>query len=334
LTPALPEIGLRLSGALDPRRCVALAKAAEDAGLVSVWFAENPLQRGVLATAGACIAMTKRVRIGVGVVNPYTRHPVQIAMDFAALDELSFGRAVLGIGSGIAPPIARMGVVNDQPVAAVREAIDIVRGLLAGDNVTMSGRVFRLDDARLDFRPSRNLPIYMAAGSGLALRTCGEIADGFVVSNMTPPRLAARMIEIVAEAAIKAGRPRPRIVQYAPCAVSADGEAARQAVKRTVGETLTLLWPAGDEWPRRREAVVAESGIPRREFATAIARLRSGEDAAAALDERFVAAFTIAGTAKECYEQAALYRAAGVDELALSFGSAEEIALFGRPGDE
>jgi 5,10-methylenetetrahydromethanopterin reductase len=334
LTPALPEIGLRLSGALDPRRCVALAKAAEDAGLVSVWFAENPLQRGVLATAGACIAMTKRVRIGVGVVNPYTRHPVQIAMDFAALDELSFGRAVLGIGSGIAPPIARMGVVNDQPVAAVREAIDIVRGLLAGDNVTMSGRVFRLDDARLDFRPSRNLPIYMAAGSGLALRTCGEIADGFVVSNMTPPRLAARMIEIVAEAAIKAGRPRPRIVQYAPCAVSADGEAARQAVKRTVGETLTLLWPAGDEWPRRREAVVAESGIPRREFATAIARLRSGEDAATALDERFVAAFAIAGTAKECYEQAALYRAAGVNELALSFGSAEEIALFGRLGDK
>lgn len=334
MTPALPEIGLRLSGALDPRRCVALAKAAEDAGLVSVWFAENPLQRGVLATAGACATVTERARIGVGVVNPYTRHPVQIAMDFAALDELSFGRAMLGIGSGIAPPIARMGVVNDQPVAAVREAIDIVRGLLAGDNVTMSGRVFRLDDARLDFRPSRNLPIYMAAGSGLALRTCGEIADGFVVSNMTPPRLAARMIEIVAEAAIKAGRPRPRIVQYAPCAVSADGEAARQAVKRTVGETLTLLWPAGDEWPRRREAVVAESGIPRREFATAIARLRSGEDAAAALDERFVAAFAIAGTAKECYEQAALYRAAGVNELALSFGSAEEIALFGRLGDK
>ena len=334
MTPALPEIGLRLSGALDPRRCVALAKAAEDAGLVSVWFAENPLQRGVLATAGACATVTERARIGVGVVNPYTRHPVQIAMDFAALDELSFGRAMLGIGSGIAPPIARMGVVNDQPVAAVREAIDIVRGLLAGDNVTMSGRVFRLDDARLDFRPSRNLPIYMAAGSGLALRTCGEIADGFVVSNMTPPRLAARMIEIVAEAAIKAGRPRPRIVQYAPCAVSADGEAARQAVKRTIGETLTLLWPAGDEWPRRREAVVAESGIPRREFATAIARLRSGEDAATALDERFVAAFAIAGTAKECYEQAALYRAAGVNELALSFGSAEEIALFGRLGDK
>jgi 5,10-methylenetetrahydromethanopterin reductase len=288
----------------------------------------------VLATAGACAAVTEQARIGVGVVNPYTRHPAQIAMDFAALDELSGGRAVLGIGSGIAPPIRRMGIVNDRPTAAVREAIEIVRGLLAGNSMTMSGRIFGLDDARLTFRSDRLLPIYMAAGSDLALRACGEIADGFVISNMTPPCLTVRMIEIVAEAAAKAGRPRPRIVQYAPCAVSTDGSAARRAVKRTIGDTLTLLWPAGDEWPRRREAVVAESGIPRGEFAAALTRLRSGEEAGSVLGERFVAAFAIAGTPEECYEQAAVYRAAGVDELALSFGSAEEIALFGKSGGE
>jgi 5,10-methylenetetrahydromethanopterin reductase len=311
---------------------VTLATAADDARLASVWFAENPFQRGVLAAAGACAAMTKRVRIGVGVVNPYTRHPVQIAMDFAALDELSGGRVVLGVGSGIATPIARMGVVNDRPVTAVRETIEIVRKLVAGESVTTGGRIFSFDGARLDFRPSRRLPIYMAAGSELALRTCGEIADGFVISNMTPLRLAARMIEIVAEAAAKAGRPRPRVVQYAPCAVGGDGDVARRAVKRTIGETLTLLWPAGDEWPKRREAVVADSGIPRPEFAAALARLRSGEDATAVLDDRFVAAFAIAGTPNECGEQAACYRAAGVDELVLSFNSAEEIALFSGSG--
>ncbi len=334
LTPALPEIGLRLSGALDPHHCVAMAKAAEDAGLASVWFAENPFQRGVLATAGACALATARVRIGVGVVNPYTRHPVQIAMDFAALDELGNGRAVLGVGSGIAPPIARMGVINDRPVTAVRETIDIVRRLLAGDSVTVRGRVFSLDRARLDFRPKRQPPIYMAAGSERALRTCGEIADGLVVSNMTPPRLTARMVEIVAEAAAKAGRPSPRVAQYAPCAIGADGEAARRVVKRMIAEALTLLWPAGDDWPRRREAVVAESGIPRPDFAAALARLRRGEDATAVLDERFVAAFAIAGTPAECRRQAAFYRTAGADELALSFGSTEEIALFGKPGGE
>ena len=254
-------------------------------------------------------------------------------MDVAALDELSRGRAMLGLGSGIAPPIARMGVVNDRPVAAVGEAVEIVRGLLAGDSVTMHGRVFSLDGARLQWS-SRPVPIHMAAGSDRALRVCGEIADGFIISNMTPPRLAARMTAVVAGAAARAGRPKPRVVQYAPCAVGTDGEAARRAVKRTIGETLTLLWPAGDEWPKRREAVVAESAIPRPEFAAALGRLRSGEDPETVIDERYVAAFAIAGTAAECRAQTAGYRAAGVDELALSFGSAEEIALFARQGGE
>ena len=329
MTAALPEIGLRLSGALDPQSCVELARAAEKSGLASVWFAENPLQRGVLATAGACAAATARAQIGIGVVNPYTRHPVQIAMDFAALDALSDGRAVLGIGSGIASPITRMGILNDRPVAAVREAVAIVRALLAGESVKIHGQVFALDGARLDFPPRRrDLPIYMAAGSDRALRLCGEIADGFIVSNLTPPQLTRRMTAIVAEAAAKSGQPKPLVVQYAPCAVDPDGDAARRAVKRIIGETLTLLWPAGDDWPRRREAVVAASGIPRYEFAAALARLRRGEDAASVLDGRFVAAFAIAGTPFECRTQAEHYRVAGVDELALSFGSAEEIAYF------
>jgi 5,10-methylenetetrahydromethanopterin reductase len=333
MIPDLPEFGLRLSGSLDPRHCVDLAVAAEKAGFASVWFAENPFQRGVLATAGACAMATGGMRIGVGVVNPYTRHPVQIAMDFAALDELSGGRAVLGIGSGIAPPIARMRIVNDRPVAAVREAIAVIRALLAGETLTANGKIFALDGACLDFRPSRSdLPLYMAAGSERALRVCGEIADGFIVSNLTPPCLTARMTAIVAEAAAEAGRPMPRVVQYAPCAVGTDGNAARCAVKRTIGETLTLLWPASDQWPQRREAVVAESGIPRPEFVAALARLRRGEDAATVLDERYVTAFAIGGTPDECRQQAARYRAAGVDELALSFGSGDDIAALSQWG--
>jgi 5,10-methylenetetrahydromethanopterin reductase len=331
--PDLPQLGLRLSGALDPLRCIELAVAADKAGFASVWFAENPLQLGVLATAGACAATTRRVMIGVGVVNPYTRHPVQIAMDFAALDALSGRRAVLGIGSGIAPPIARMGVVNDRPVAAVSEAVAIVRGLLTRETVT-TGRIFRLNATRLDFQPSRSdLPIYMAAGSERALRVCGEIADGFIVSNLTPPDLTARMTAIVAEAAATAGRPKPWVVQYAPGAVGVDGDAKRRAVKRTIGETLALLWPAGDEWPRRREAVVAASGISRPEFVEALSRLRRGEDPTVVLDDRYVMAFAIAGNLDECREQAERYRVAGVDELALSLGTAGEIAALSQWSD-
>jgi hypothetical protein len=91
------------------------------------------------------------------------------------------------------------------------------------------------------------------------------------------------------------------------------------AVKAAIGEALALLWPARDSWPRRREAAVAESGIPRGDFVAALERLRCGDNPADALDERFVTAFAIAGTAQECLRQAARYREDGVDELALTF---------------
>src|SRR5207237_1029077 len=91
-----PRLGVRLHGGLAPGQCVELATAAEANGLASVWFAENPLERGTLPALAACAAATKRIELGPGVWNPYLRHPAQIAMDIAALDELSGGRVSLG----------------------------------------------------------------------------------------------------------------------------------------------------------------------------------------------------------------------------------------------
>jgi 5,10-methylenetetrahydromethanopterin reductase len=282
ISAALPQIGVRVSGGLAPRLSIELAQAAEAAGFASVWFAENPFQRGVLATAGACAAATRRVRIGVCVVNPYSRHPTLIAMEFAALDELCEGRVVLGIGSGIGAAVRRMGTANDRPVTAVREAAAIVRALLSGATVSHSGKVFRVESARLGF-PSRrrDLPIFMAAAGEPALRACGEIADGLIVSNLTPPRSTERMAAILGEAAARGGRTAPRIVQYVPCVVRTDRDAARQAAKSTIGEMLTSFWPAGEDWPPARQALAAESGIGRRDLAVALDRLRRGENARA-----------------------------------------------------
>jgi 5,10-methylenetetrahydromethanopterin reductase len=331
---ALPDIGIRLSGAIEPLRCIELAQAAENAGFASVWFAENPFQRGVMATAGACAAATRRIRMGVGVVNPFSRHPALIAMEFAALDALSQGRVILGIGSGIAAAVRQMGFDADRPVTAVREAVTIIRRMLAGESATARGRVFQIDRARLDFLPPRlDLPIYMAAAGAHGLKACGEIADGLLVSNLTPRCSVERMSEMLATAAAPAGRATPKIVQYVPCVCRPDGDAARQIVKRTIGEMLKAFWPSHDNWPPAKEAIARESGIPRREFAAALDRLRRGENTAHALDERYVAAFAIAGTADECREQVARYHDAGADELALTFAGDEpldDMAYFAR----
>ena len=106
----LPVMGVRLHGGMAPKACVELSEVAEQSGFKSVWFAENPFDRGVLPAAAACAVATKRIRVGIGVFNPYNRHPTLIAMKMGALDELSDGRAMLGIGSGIGTAIERMGI--------------------------------------------------------------------------------------------------------------------------------------------------------------------------------------------------------------------------------
>jgi len=296
--------------------------AAERHRFSSVWFAENPFGRGALPAASACAAATERVRIGIGVFNPFNRHPTLMAMEIAALDELSMGRAALGIGAGIAVQVERMGFGYDRPIGAVRDAFAIVRALLRGEAVTHAGRVFSTTDVKLDFTPSRpDVPLFMAARGDQGLRLCGEVADGLMVSNMCNPAFTAEAVGKVVAAARAKGREGPfEVVQYVPCAVSDDADAAKRMAKDMVAAMLPVYWTLGDRFAPARAALAHGSGIAEEEFGAAVDRLRTGTPAAEALDDRFVAAFAIAGTPAQCTEQAASYSEAGVTEIALTFG--------------
>src|SRR6266849_6961250 len=148
----LPKLSVRLPGAVDPRHCVDLANIAEANGFHSLWFAENAFNRGVLPAAAACAAATRRLGIGIGVFNPYNRHPTLIAMEIGALDQLAQGRARLSIGSGIASATERMGLQTERSLAAVRDAITIVRAMLAGNEVNYAGRAFSAIKVKLEYK--------------------------------------------------------------------------------------------------------------------------------------------------------------------------------------
>src|SRR6266852_936194 len=189
----MPNVGLRLHGGIDPHRCVELAEAAEANHFASVWFAENPFERGVLPIAAACAVATQRIRIGIGVWNPYNRHPSLIAMEIGALDALAKGRASLGIGSGLASAIEKLGLDNKKPLAALHDTFHIVRGLLRGEEVTYSGAVFSTKGVKLGYAAlRRDMPIFMAARGDNALQLCGRIADGLMVSNICSRGYTAR----------------------------------------------------------------------------------------------------------------------------------------------
>jgi 5,10-methylenetetrahydromethanopterin reductase len=314
------DISIRLHGAMRPAECIAMAEVAEAAGFAGIWFAENAFASGILPAAAACAMVTKRLRIGTGVFNPFSRHPTMMAMEIGAIDELSNGRAALGIGSGIAAATAKLGMQGDRPLPALRDTLIIVRALLAGATVDHAGPAFSARGVKLDYAPRGDIPIFLAARGDLTLKLCGELADGLIVSNMCSAGFTRRAAAIVAASRRSAGRNgAPQIVQYMPCIVHEDSATALAAAKRAVGAMLPAFWSLSQRVASARTGLLTDTGISEPEFAAAAERLRAGEDAAAVLDERHVRAFCLAGTPDQCLAGAEAYAEAGVSELALTF---------------
>jgi 5,10-methylenetetrahydromethanopterin reductase len=331
----LPGIALRCHGALSPAACVAQAVAAERAGFSAIWFPENPFGRGAWPAAAACAIATRRMRIGLGVFNPFNRHPTLMAMEIAAFDELSEGRAVLGIGAGIPSRVKKLHLATDAPIAAVRDAVTIARGLLRGETLTYTGKVFSADGVRLEFPPRRSdLPILTASMGEQALRLCGEVADGLLISNLAPPAFSRRAVGIARDAATRVGRPTPReVVQYVPCVVREDGDEARRIAKTAVAAMLAAYWTQATASAATRAAIVEYNGVSREQFASRMERLARGEPATAVLDDRLLGEYAVAGTAEECLARCRAYAECGVSELGLGFigeQGVDDIARLGR----
>jgi 5,10-methylenetetrahydromethanopterin reductase len=311
-----PKLGIRLHGGLPPQRCVELAVAAEAYGFASVWFAENPLERGALPALAACAVATSHLELGIGVWNPFLRHPAQIAMDAGALDELSGGRLTLGLGAGLANPIRRLGIDNARTLAAMKDTFAIVHGLLSGETLTYRGAAFSVESAKLSWKPLRpTLPILMAARGRKTLALAGEIADGLMISNMCPPGFAAWAASIA--------EPK-RTVQYVPCVVAETRAAALTTIRLVLAGMLKTFWTLGQTVPTARASLVDHSGIAAADFAAAASA------PPAALDERFVEAFSIAGTAEDCRARIAAYATAGISDLVLTFVGPDPIADMAR----
>jgi 5,10-methylenetetrahydromethanopterin reductase len=316
----LPKLSMRLHGGLTPSTCVELVKAADAAGLSGVWFAENAFARGIIPAAAACAQATQRIAINAGVFNPYTRHPTMMAMEIGALNELSNGRATLSVGSGIAAATEKLDISTAKPARAMRDTLTIARGLLRGEQVDYHGTAFSARKVKLDYTPRPDIPIYLAGRGDVIVKLAGELADGLLVSNMCSLAFAASLAEAMQARRRETGRPgRGEVIQYMPCAVDRDAEAALAAGKRAVGAMVPGFWALGQKSDSAKAALLTGTNIAEGEFAEAAARLRAGEDPIAMLDERYAKSFALVGTPDECLAAAERHAAAGVTELALTF---------------
>lgn len=216
------------------------ARAAEELGYRYLWVTDDRLQRDVFVTLAAIAQATSALWIGPGVTNPFSRRPALIATAIATLDELSGGRAVLGLGAGGTNHRA-LGVRREAPVAALAESIELIRGLLAGGEVTLRGRAVRAEGARLDFTPVRAaVPIYVGARARRMLELAGELADGVIVGNVASPDGWSYAHERIAAGAARAARPLSEVTltAWVYCSVADDAEAALDAIRPMVATSL------------------------------------------------------------------------------------------------
>lgn len=182
------RLGLMLAGSRPAQDAVLLAQRAEAAGVAEIWISEDYFERGAFAVAGAVAASTSRARIGIGVVNPWTRHPVLTAMEVAALDELADGRTLLGIGASNRVWMEdRCGIPFTRPLTAVAESVQVLRSALAGQPVDVAGEHFRVRGTQLSFTPSQSVPIYLGAKGRRALELTGQVGDGVLLSLLSSP---------------------------------------------------------------------------------------------------------------------------------------------------
>ena len=329
-----PDLAIRLHGMIDPGRSAELAAAAENSGFRTVWFAENLFQRGVLPAASASAVATRSIGIGIGVFNPFNRHPSLMAMEAAALDELSDGRAILGIGVGVPPQIDRFAAF-ERPLAAMHDTVAIARAMLAGETVTHRGAVFSADGIGLGFDPPRaDMSIQIAAMGPKMLRLAGEIGDGVLISNMCPPAFTGRAVALAAEGAEEAGRAPPgAVVKYVPCVVDSDRAAARRAIKPAIAAMLGGYEDAFADAPDALAALRYGGAIEPGRYAATLDRLRAGEAPETVLDDAFVDQYGIAGSAEDCLHRIDELGADGATEIALTFlgdDAAGDIAQVGE----
>jgi 5,10-methylenetetrahydromethanopterin reductase len=327
------------------------ARVMDEAGLDTIWLAEaypwwrkhGMEAKSSTVLAGMIALQTTRLTVGWGIISPYTRHPVQAAMDARLVQEAAGpGRFIAGFGTskiflnntkqGGPPKVTR-------PLATMRDSVEIMRGVLGGERFEYDGKVFSADIPALSPDadvPRWNVPVYIAGTAPLMQQLGGEIGDGLLTPSITTPDFVRYTLGNVRIGAEKAGRD-PAAVDVGCTVVASihatDRDAGRDGAREIAGMYLankvqniqgsadTLLELAGIEQDEIRP--VAE------------AMEQGGRLAAKAMvtDALLDKCKPIAGTPADCIAAIEEYRDAGCTHVMLELWGAnrhEQIRLFGE----
>jgi 5,10-methylenetetrahydromethanopterin reductase len=325
------------------------AHTLDEQGFDTIWLAEAyPWWRKHQMEARSSTALspligreTERLAVGWGIISPYTRHPVQVAMDARVTQEaVGGGRFYLGFGASkiFMRHIGEGEGRPARPRTAVKEAIEIVRGVLSGEQLDYDGREFTAHVPPLAEEaetPREPVPLYVAGTGPRMQELAGEVGDGLLTPSITTPAFVRHTRENLGRGADRAGRD-PDDIDLGCTVVASIGEdrgrgreGAREIAGMYLANKVQNIQASAD-------TLLEKAGLTMEEIRPIAEAMESGGRRAAARavsDEILDKCKPIAGTPEECIAAIDEYRAAGCTHVMLELWGEdrnEQIRLFGE----
>lgn len=317
------RLGIQIGFAGSPTERAGLVervKIADDLGVESAWVAEA-WGRDAFSMLTQLALETKKIQLGTAIVNVFSRTPAVLAMTFGTLDELSGGRAIIGLGSSGANVVEHWhGVPFDRPATRLREYVQIIDMIMRRQKLQYDGEVFHLQRGfTMQFPTLRDhIPTYIASITPKSMAQTGEIADGWIPIYWPKDKIEEGVATIM-QGARKAGKARADIT-VAPSIVMQITDAgsveeirmqARAPIAFYVGRMGTYYYEM----------------LIRNGFEEEVRKIRAGWEArdpkaaAAGVSDRMLDQTAVVGPLERCKEDLDERRALGVD-----------LPLIGMPG--
>ncbi len=329
---------------------VQMARACDQSGFDTFWLAEaypwwrkhSMEARSSTAITAIIARETRRIAVGWGIISPYTRHPVQIAMEARVMQDVAGdGRFLLGLG---ASKIFMKEIGEGEsgkgagPATVIHECIDIIRAMLAGDEVRYQGKAYSAyaPPLKSDAYASRSqVPIYIGATGPVLQRLSGSHADGLLTASITTPDFVRYARAVMEEGARAAGKDPARLDLGS---VIVGSISHNRAQARDNAREMAAMYLANkvQNIQGSADVLLEKAGLMLDEIRPIAEAMESGGRQAAARavsDDVLRKVCPIAGTPEDCIEAVARYHDAGCTHILLELWGddrAEQARLFGE----
>ena len=306
------KLALGFNPVLSVADATRIAAAADSAGYDSIWMHESLFQRDVVTYLSAMANGTSRIRVGSGVINTFTRHPVAAATTFASLSEVSGGRVNLGLGLGSFPTIPLIGhqifpVEKTKPLRRIREYVEVIKRVWSGGKVDFDGEFFTVHNLTLGFEVKERIPIFIASLSPKTQAFAATVADGVILSPAFNTAWGTRkMVENVKAGEARSGRNVER-ASYMMASLDPDPVKAARVVREFYFFVFQLAEVVKPE-------VLAEHGVNEERLRPMKEAWKKGDVAEAKrlIPEQAIEALAIVGNEERARDRIKEYVRAGV----------------------